>query len=336
MVCAAVCQFAADPLKLSKMKRGSLGAICFAPPELPDIRGRAKSAHGLIDPRFGAVYGRATLFRVMLNLPAVFFATVIVPAALTRATAATYSLEPVADARVYSGNGMENFAIDILSVYTGAGNTQRTFVQFDLSSITLRTNEQVTSAIFTLTASTAFGGNPSQPMEVYRVLAPWTETGLTWLNRDATDTWASPGGDFIGANGQPYAVSTSAPTNGQPVSWDVTALVQAWVTKAEPNYGLLLKSYAGNFLTFVQRESGSAALRPNLTVVAGLPSLVVSSTSGQVVLQWTGGGILQEKTDLNPAIAWADSARTVAQSNGTYSATIPAAAGNNFFRLRAP
>src|SRR6185312_10010891 len=115
-----------------------------------------------------------------------------------------------------------------------------------------------------------FGTNTGfQPMEIYRVVAPWSEAGLTWSNRDATHTWTTPGGDFVGRGGQPYSISTASATNNQPVAWDVTALVQEWVTHASTNYGLLLKSESGNHLCFNQREVGIAALRPNLTVIVG-------------------------------------------------------------------
>jgi hypothetical protein len=194
----------------------------------------------------------------------------------------------------------------------------------------------VESATLTLIASTGFGDNHTQqPMEIYRVLSPWTETGLTWLNRDATHAWITPGGDFIGTNGQPYAVSTVAATNGQPVTWDVTALVQQWVAHPATNFGLVMISHSGNHLIFWQREAATA-LRPNLTVVIGeLPPFHTYSSGGQVILWWTStNSILQEKTNLNPASLWSDSGRPVSSFNGSNSVTIPAPAGNNFFRLR--
>jgi hypothetical protein len=273
---------------------------------------------------------------------AIFFATVIVLVLFTKALAVTYSMEPTADARVINISGFQNnnYVNDILSCYTDSSglNTQRTFIQFDLSGITLTSTQIVQSATLTLIASIAYGTNTDfQPMEIYRVVAPWTETGLTWLNRDATHPWTTPGGDFVGLGGQPYSISTVSPTNGQPVTWDVTALVQEWVSHASTNCGLLLKSESGNHLTFNQREIPTAALRPNLTVVVGggLPPLMVSRSGGQFILSWTSANaVLQEKTNLNAAVAWQDSDRTVVPANGTNSVTIPVPTGNNFFRLR--
>lgn len=260
----------------------------------------------------------------------------------TKASAATYSLEPTADARVitYPGYLNLNFGNDILSCYTDTPsvNTQRTFIQFDLSSITLAPTQIVQSATLTLTASLSFGDNAGHlPMEIYRIVAPWTEGSVTWSNRDATHPWATPGGDFVGSGGQPYSISTFSPTNGGAVSWDVTALVQEWVSHASTNYGLMLKSESGNHLTFNQREIATPALRPNLTIIVGtgLPPFHAYSSGGQVVLWWIStNAVLQEKTNLNSAVAWSDSGRTVTQSGGTNSVTISAPKGNNFFRLR--
>ncbi len=273
-----------------------------------------------------------------MKIGAIFFVAVAVLAALTKAMAATYSFEPVADARVINlpGDQAVNYSADILSVYfaSSSGNTQRTFIQFDLSSIA---NEQVGSATLTLTAGTSYGDNSvHKPMEIYRVLSPWTETGLTWLNRDATHAWGTNGGDFVGTNGQPYAVSTASATNNQPITWDVTKLVREWVTQVSPNNGLALVSYDGNYLIFSQREVATPALRPHLTVVTDeLPPFHAYSSGGQVVMWWTStNSVLQEKTNLSPAVAWADSGRSVVQSSGTNSVTIPAPKGNNFFRLR--
>ena len=274
-----------------------------------------------------------------MKLRALLLSAITVLVLLTKATAATYSLGPVADARVIHGSGFDtgNYSTEILSVYTSSSgiiNTQRTFIRFDLSSIPLPLNAHVDSAILTLTASTAFGTNSSKPMEVYRVLSPWTETGLTWLNRDATHAWTNAGGDFAGTNGQPYAVSTSSPTNSQAVTWDVTTLVREWLTNSATNFGLLLKSADGNQLTFPSRETGTATTRPNLTVIISQSQIQASSSAGQVTLRWTGSGVLQEKTNLNPAIAWGDSGRSVTPLNGTNTVNIPGPSGNNFFRLR--
>jgi len=272
----------------------------------------------------------------------IFIVVLIALVTLTKVSAATYSLEPSADARVIDLPGFQNnnYLGNILSCYTESSslNTQRTFIQFDLSSITLAPTQIVQSATLTLFAYTGFGTNTGfQPMEIYRVVAPWTESGLTWQNRDATHLWTTPGGDFVSSGGKPYSISTSSATDGQPVAWDVTALVQEWASHVSTNYGLMLKSESGNHLCFYQRETGTAALHPNLTVVTGpgLPPFHAYSSGGQVVLWWTStNAVLQERTNLSSSVNWSDSGRPVAQANGTNSVTISSPTGKNFFRLR--
>lgn len=122
------------------------------------------------------------------------------------------------------------------------------------------------------------------------------------------------------------------------MTWDVTALVQEWVSHVSTNYGLLLKSESGNHLIFYQTEYATTNFHPKLTVVVGpgLPPFHAYSSSGHVVLWWTNVNVvLQEKTSLDPNVSWLDSGRTVIQSGGSNSVTIPSPTGKNFFRLRS-
>ena len=258
----------------------------------------------------------------------------------------TYRLEPSADARIISYGGSldkQNYATDILSVYTSTSNAnlQRTLMQFDLSGILLAGNERVGSAVLTLVASTTYGGNPAQPMEVYRVLAPWNEQTVTWLQRAANISWGTQGGDFLGEGGPAYAVSTNAPTTGQQVGWDVTLLVEEWVEQAAPNYGLLLRSYNGNGLTFIQRESPDTNSRPALTVtsVVGVPRLkaAMDQTSGQLVLSWRGVGfaVLQQSAGIAGNASWSDSSLVVTPQGGMSVVKVNSSPGPRFFRLRS-
>lgn len=258
------------------------------------------------------------------------------------ADAATFTLSPVADARIISYAGAldtQNYAADILSVYTSSGgnNIQRTLMRFDFSQVVLTGNERIESALLDLVASTGFGGNPNRPMEIHRVLAPWNEQTLTWLQRDTNLPWNKPGGDFTGHSGQPYAVSTAAPGNTDHVIWDITRLVDEWVEQAHPNYGLLLLSYDGNGLTFYQREAPATNFRPKLTITTGqgLPRLKISSLPGQVRLAWRGIGFaaLQESAGIGDT--WADSSLPVVAEGEESVARFNPGAAPRFFRLRA-
>jgi hypothetical protein len=264
-----------------------------------------------------------------------------------RLAAASYELPPAKDARILGLPGYEaaNFQQDMLSVYTHGENVQRTLLQFDLSQVVLAPGERLASATLRLSASTGFGGSNGEPMEVYAVARPWTEEGLTWQRASVASPWTTAGGDIAGTDGvpnsPPFAVSTASPADGAPVTWDVGELVDRWLEGVAPNHGLLLKSSEGNGLTFAQRESASAALRPGLEIATepGPPRLRVGreSATGDVVLSWRGVGTatLQERAAIGTGPDWVDSALTVVPAEGRSVVTVSPAAAWRFYRLRS-
>jgi hypothetical protein len=147
-----------------------------------------------------------------------------------------------------------------LSVHTGVGNVQRTLLQFDLSSIP--SDATIDSAVLTLTANQSLGSNLGNPggaaMDLYRVTQPWIETGVTW-NNTGSGAWTA-GGTYAGTTGvqdvSPYASNNQTVPTGyttQDLTWDITALVAEWVSGAQANNGLLIRSFDGNDLHFNSR-----------------------------------------------------------------------------------
>jgi hypothetical protein len=250
-------------------------------------------------------------------------------------------LNPSADARIISYGGSldhQNYAGDILSVYTSttAGNIQRTLLRFDLSGLSLAADERVVSAVLEMVASTGFGGNQGKPMEVYRLLEPWSESVVTWLRRDTNLPWRAPGGDY---ENQVIASSVAIPGNNERVAWDVTRLVDDWIEQASPNYGLLLRSYDGNGLTFVQHESPQTNLWPSLTITVGPapPRLKISkgAVPGELRLFWRGAGnAVLEESDGAHGPAWSDSHLQVSVQGQESEAVFSPSVAPRFFRLR--
>ena len=179
---------------------------------------------------------------------------------------AVFQLGPSADTRIGNLFGNEGGTIYLSVFHDGGPNVQRSLLRFDLSS--LGQNGIITNAVLRLYADPALwsGGNPGQPMEVYRLTQPWNEAEVNWTNRAANASWASPGGDYVGTTGirdmAPYAVNNTSITSlSQPVelTWDITSLAQEWYSGARPNNGLMLLSYAGNQLHFRSRENATNA-----------------------------------------------------------------------------
>lgn len=68
----------------------------------------------------------------------------------------------------------------------------------------------------------------------------WTETGATWASHTAGVSWASgPGGDFDSKAAATLELSTSG--SARYYSFDVTAIVDAWVKGLRANNGFLIK-----------------------------------------------------------------------------------------------
>jgi hypothetical protein len=191
------------------------------------------------------------------------------------------------DVRIGSfDNNYHGHTEDFLSVYNGGpGNTQHSFIQFDLSAIPA--NQTIAFASLTVYRDSTIwgGGDNGQPTNVYRVTTPWVNTDATWLNASNGTPWNKPGGDYVGTGGiqaqDPYAsnslniAGSGGPNNSGifPLFFDVTTLVAEWYTGASPNYGLVLEAGQGCELHFrADRRldtptSSYSRLHPNLTII---------------------------------------------------------------------
>jgi hypothetical protein len=260
------------------------------------------------------------------------------------ASASTFIVEPDADLRLLDIRGFENTNEEkaILSVYTEAGNVQRTLMRFNFDEVPIPPGEYVVSAVLSLRASTGYGGSKGNPTEVYRVTSSWNEKTATWNWRDTGVPWSAPGGEYVGQGGlpdlAPYASNNESPAEGGVISWEIANLVAAWVEGTVPNNGLLLRSYDGNGLTFAQRETTTAAFRPNLVIItSALPLLRAEAIGGgQVLISWAGlnVGVLEENSAL-ASTGWKASG-PVAFAGGRSQVVVPAADARKFFRLRSP
>jgi hypothetical protein len=123
-------------------------------------------------------------------------------------------------------------------------------IEFDLSSLT---GSSVVSAKLTLFQE--FTDAAGAVFDLFRNTSPWDEHTVTWNTRPSIDSTrvASLQLDFIPSIYR---------------DWDVTAVVQGWVSGLYPNYGLTIaRTDASNPLAwFASSDHAVAADRPMLTL----------------------------------------------------------------------
>lgn len=113
-------------------------------------------------------------------------------------------------------------------------------------------------------------GERALPVEVYRVLRPWSEGQATWNQAAAGQPWAQPGASAPGVDRAATPVATvDLDMVGGFKSLNVTDLVQDWVAHPETNFGLLLRGVGSTNLEYGIASSQNWWLnrRPKLVVV---------------------------------------------------------------------
>jgi hypothetical protein len=172
-------------------------------------------------------------------------------------------VEPTADTVIRSFTSVPVGDASFLSVatFTAVNNNQRTLLLFDLASIP--SDATIDSATLTLTANEALGNNQGNPsgaaMDVYRITQPWVELSAIWTD-SGSGAWTA-GGAYVGNTGvrdvSPYASNNQTVPDGYgtaTLTWDLTGLVTEWVSGAQANNGLLIRSFNGNDLHFNSRS----------------------------------------------------------------------------------
>ena len=105
----------------------------------------------------------------------------------------------------------------------------------------------------------------------YAVRTQWVASQATWLNARTDALWGD-GGCNLTPGDRDANPSDSVFIEGefQWFSWDVTNMVQEWVSGAEPNYGLLIRCpgtpVSANVEHKFQAAEGSQSERPKLTI----------------------------------------------------------------------
>lgn len=217
---------------------------------------------------------RSLLFSILLACPAFLFAQ-----------STTVTLEAAKDNTLYfsEGGSLSNGSGSHLFCGRDAqGGRKRALVQFDLSSIPA--NAMIDSVRLTMNMSTTISG--ATTISLRRLTSDWGEgasdafgeegAGAAAATNDATwvhtffnsETWNSPGGDFV-----PTPSASRSVSGVGSYSWGSTsgmvADAQRWVNNASENFGWILIGNEEMLQTakrFESRENANTANRPQLIV----------------------------------------------------------------------
>lgn len=137
-------------------------------------------------------------------------------------------------------------------------------VRFDLSSIP--TNAIVISAKLRLYQYES-NSSGTIAMGAHQVLQAWDEATATFNNASSGTPWTQGVGGTYNATAAATA-SVVIGTFGF-YEWDLTALVQQWVSQSQANYGVELMGPSlnqGQWVGFASRENATTSERPQLVV----------------------------------------------------------------------
>ena len=154
-----------------------------------------------------------------------------------------------------------------LKLDSNTGKENRIVMRFDLSSV------PAGAAIYNATLLLFMKNGKWGEFEfnIYPLKVAFNETEATWMKYDQTHVWDTPGGDY-------YTMSMYRASIDYTYKWhsfDMSRLVDLWVTGKLPNDGFIIvpTSASGDLVkTFVASESVSAPeLRPKLAINYTIP-----------------------------------------------------------------
>ena len=171
--------------------------------------------------------------------------------------------------------------------------TRRALLKFDTQN-TIPAGAHISSATLTLTVKSGLGSSgQTRPIQLLHVTQAFQEAEATWIRRQGSSNWSTPGGDFDDA----YASGNASNTAGSRVTFNVTSLVQRTVNgDFGSRYTRILLADIGpsakeSYREYYPSEDSTASRRPTLTVVLSSTSsspTPSSPSSGSTlkVLHW--------------------------------------------------
>lgn len=189
-------------------------------------------------------------------------------------TATPSTTSVVADASVRQGAPASNFGTTTTSnVASGSGVNRRLYLKFDLSGCSPPIPSTATVRLATLRLFATGLPAVCRTIDIFRVTAAWTETGISWSNQPfGTTVNNPPSGSASDAFGAGTPVGCENRTTGTYISGaNPTADVAAFVAGTATNHGWMLRddvegSGTTRTETFSSKELNQVAQAPQLVV----------------------------------------------------------------------
>jgi len=151
---------------------------------------------------------------------------------------------------------------------------RRAILKFDTAN-TIPAGSKISSAKLTLTLKSGLGtAGQTRNVNAYRISSPFQEAQATWMTRESTSRWATPGGDIA----EQFASAAVSNVAGSKVTFDVTNLVQQTSDgKFDSRYTRVALIDVGSdtkesYREYYSSKDVDSARRPTLTVVLAAAS----------------------------------------------------------------
>jgi hypothetical protein len=179
------------------------------------------------------------------------------------------------DASARQGSATSNFGTQTTNnVASQNGQNRRLYIRFDLTQCSPAIPSTGTVRLATLRMYVTALPAACRTVDIFRVTATWTETGITWNNQPFGTAINNPAS---GSATDAYAIGTPAgcqnlTNNTYIVGAIVTSDVAAFVAGTATNYGWMLRDdVEGSATTYTQTYSAK-----NLGTAAQAPQVVIT------------------------------------------------------------
>jgi hypothetical protein len=189
-------------------------------------------------------------------------------------TASPSSTTAVADTYVNQASANANSGTAAtMNVRSNVLANRRIYIRFDLTACSPAIPSSASVKASTLRLYVTALPASCRTVDLFRVTASWTETGITWNNQPfGTSTNNPPSSQRTSAISIGAAACQNSSTGVYVSGWDVSSDVQAFVSGRAANYGWMIR----DDIEDAAISQSAAFSTKNANVVAQAPQLVVT------------------------------------------------------------